>query len=710
MCVVNNYTATTNPNKNSDSSAGYSVGDFWLNTSTGKMFQCRVNTTGAALWIGLNSVVNAKDYGAAGDGRHSTDGSISSGNNVLTSTALGFTSSDVGKSVCVDGAGASGAALVTTISSVSGSTATLAASASTTVSAALTTVYTDDTSAIQAAINSLSLSQGVDAPLISVGGVIFFPIGEYVISSSLTIKGNMWLIGSGNGTCLYANGALSNTRGAIEIANTGLGYGEDILLANMTLYTESGYGVTTNSSTQLTLGNCVFRDLLVSCQNTAFYFPGTLSGNIGAYCANCTFDNIKFYNNGAGLIRVLGNQVRITRCDSEESVRSGYTTSLYAIHCEYNFPWGASYEISDNIIEHSSGVQAIYLAGGPNHVLRNNWVESVAPASGDFAYTFANCTGLLIDKLDLDAGNNITASFTSTDAIIGRLDFQTNSVTPDQVLNWDSNSTIRIGNWISLYDPGYMDDEHVVIQSYKRNNTADGNLYSSTGITMPRTANLCQNGNFAAGMYGWSTSTSGGVTGTWSVAQNPKGGQVASLNITANPNTTQTLVGTLSTTVSIPPKYQGQSIPLYISFETSGPSGWYALLEDPAGGTAYNRSLGSKTIVRYSPPSGGLPSTVTFSWLVYYNGGSDPKTGTITIGDVQVAAGTRGNYVPDIAASRQWPSGAIQITGTAAPTSGTWPQGSIVWNDGASASGNIGWVCTSAGSPGTWKTFGTISA
>lgn len=47
---------------------------------------------------------------------------------------------------------------------------------------------------------------------------------------------------------------------------------------------------------------------------------------------------------------------------------------------------------------------------------------------------------------------------------------------------------------------------------------------------------------------------------------------------------------------------------------------------------------------------------------------------------------------------------------TAAPTSGTWTRGSIVYNSAPSASGTIGWVCVTAGTPGTWKTFGAISA
>jgi hypothetical protein len=47
--------------------------------------------------------------------------------------------------------------------------------------------------------------------------------------------------------------------------------------------------------------------------------------------------------------------------------------------------------------------------------------------------------------------------------------------------------------------------------------------------------------------------------------------------------------------------------------------------------------------------------------------------------------------------------------GSAAPVSGTYLQGDIIWNSAPVAGGFIGWVCTVGGTPGTWKTFGAIS-
>lgn len=46
----------------------------------------------------------------------------------------------------------------------------------------------------------------------------------------------------------------------------------------------------------------------------------------------------------------------------------------------------------------------------------------------------------------------------------------------------------------------------------------------------------------------------------------------------------------------------------------------------------------------------------------------------------------------------------------AAPTSGAWAKGDIVWNSSPSAGGTACWVCTESGTPGTWKAALAIAA
>lgn len=65
-----------------------------------------------------------------------------------------------------------------------------------------------------------------------------------------------------------------------------------------------------------------------------------------------------------------------------------------------------------------------------------------------------------------------------------------------------------------------------------------------------------------------------------------------------------------------------------------------------------------------------------------------------------------GKFSIDEFTSRQ----LVRQSRTAAPTSGTWQLGDIVWSRTPAPSGTIGWVCVTAGTPGTWKTFGAITA
>jgi len=59
----------------------------------------------------------------------------------------------------------------------------------------------------------------------------------------------------------------------------------------------------------------------------------------------------------------------------------------------------------------------------------------------------------------------------------------------------------------------------------------------------------------------------------------------------------------------------------------------------------------------------------------------------------------------------------VEITGdwtiegaTAAPAAGTWIVGQKVYSSAPAAGGYMGWVCVTAGTPGTWKGFGAIEA
>ena len=45
---------------------------------------------------------------------------------------------------------------------------------------------------------------------------------------------------------------------------------------------------------------------------------------------------------------------------------------------------------------------------------------------------------------------------------------------------------------------------------------------------------------------------------------------------------------------------------------------------------------------------------------------------------------------------------------SAIPTAGTYAKGDVIYNTAPTAGGYMGWTCTVAGTPGTWRPFGAI--
>lgn len=146
-------------------------------------------------------VYNVKAYGAKGDGQRNNVGGITSGTNLLNSATANFVIGDIGKTVEIPGAGVAGAVLVTTITGRNSSTqVTVAATASTTVSNKVIWWGTDDTAAIQAAINACFAAKG---------STVYLPQGIYIIAGALVTSDSNGL--NPNAQLYIPAGAIDNT-------------------------------------------------------------------------------------------------------------------------------------------------------------------------------------------------------------------------------------------------------------------------------------------------------------------------------------------------------------------------------------------------------------------------------------------------------------------------------------------------------------------
>ena len=85
-------------------------------------------------------------------------------------------------------------------------------------------------------------------------------------------------------------------------------------------------------------------------------------------------------------------------------------------------------------------------------------------------------------------------------------------------------------------------------------------------------------------------------------------------------------------------------------------------------------------------------------------------TGNICIGIINSSSYTvwvKHNVTSQVVAVESF-EGRLLPAATAAPAAGVYYVGDVVYNSGVAAGEYIGWICTVAGEPGTWKGFGVI--
>ena len=127
----------------------------WVPAANGMFLQAGTAAVTRTTQDKLRERASFADFGAKGDGKFGTDGAISGV--AFTSASAGFAAGDVGKLIRIAGAGPGGSALETTIAAfASANSVSVSTAAAAAVSGRNFVFGSDDTSAIQAAVNALS--------------------------------------------------------------------------------------------------------------------------------------------------------------------------------------------------------------------------------------------------------------------------------------------------------------------------------------------------------------------------------------------------------------------------------------------------------------------------------------------------------------------------------------------------------------------------
>jgi len=322
-------------------------------------------------------VVNVLQEGATGSGQQLGNGksnsvAITAGQAVLYASQAAFTPADVGKKAWVAGAGAAGAALLTTITGYYSATqVVLGTVASTTVSGAEFVWWFDDTAAISAAISGA-------AP----GSVIYFPApsgaedgdgggGNYMISAAIPLQANCAYLGPGdanNGLTMIRQAPGTNLTSASKIglfvANAwatnatvcdgpvflrGLGFDPD-----WNGYTVNGYA---GSNT----GNCA----------------GVILTNFWSRLSECYFQNCGGAAAAYTDLTANGSNVVTNSCSENQFYDNKVTNGIYGFFAESQN--GASNQdgFCDRNLISGQQTAAIYIGRAAGWKIRGNHMYSM---------------------------------------------------------------------------------------------------------------------------------------------------------------------------------------------------------------------------------------------------------------------------------------------------------------------------------------------
>lgn len=553
-------------------------------------------------------------------------------------------------------------------------------------------VSINDFSTIQAAIDAFKPAS--ETTSFSTTIVIRIPDGDHEITSPINLYSGVKLRGTGEASKIVQGGGFSGT--ALVLLK---GQGANAFCASSGAEsigfrcTGSVWAIKQNATT---VANCSFKDI---------FLDAGFGLDFGTYAQGCVIDTI--YAGGSNTNQILhlkGNQNIVRNIDKEGN--TGSSTDPYILIESHSGGKSQGNWLDFILIEGgtSANKSAIKLLNCEETHLDHLWFE---PTSSDgYGLRLSGCLSTRIGQFS----NGMTTVSklkvdTSQTTIIDYLDVSGAEQAPTDVIEIDSTSDVvvrvlRTRRGADQYQLSQLDRNIIIDSAYLTQIATD----APTGYSPITQAkwhcgqNLAVNGSFEAGNYGWTFSTSpttteeyitsevgSGLMGHFVYAAAASHNHYQSINVPAN------MPVTITAKVKI----------------TAGSAGAFA--------TIFSENLGVTQ-------SNGYPRAVlNAGWQIISRTIIPTSAGALLVGLQYVNATTI--YVDELSVSigtvgvpyqAKWGSFELdsqtQTYDTAAPTIGTWKRGDLVWNATPSAGGTPGWMCVTAGSPGTWKAMANLAA
>jgi hypothetical protein len=548
---------------------------------------------------------------------------------------------------------------------------------------------TDDTAAIQEALDSINS-----------GGALFIPSGTYKITSKLVLtigstfsQTSVHIYGEGSASVISAS---TITGIAFEILpnnswNVAVSIIEDFSIKSPTIV--SGTVGLQSSDTNGTTGLSLSR-ISVSGFDVGFKFVGnqfcSYKELMGTSC------NVGVYHTQS-IIGGGGNNITYYDCKFSYNVVGVFidAPSIYPLH-DVQFV---------NLTTHVNSVCPFYL-NDARLISISNWAPE-ANGAGAASYSFAGQT-VVNSILHIENNSNITLKQYQHTSTTQYIYAYTSSIVC--IDGGSGGSTLWITDSTSFItftsNPYYMyggSGNSVILNAP---NFIVGGVQTSL-ITTPALSPAKWLLNDAVAVYGSDVDIGSWSGGTFSAATyvtDATLGYVSQFTYAGSGSGSQTVISTSSSS------YTGIDTVIVFSALIKSSSSSASWTFSFAQGTVFaNVKLPANEWVRIVLV-GGITTTPRNANLVITPDASAIGS-TLKVCKIHTMTNPNSKDLAAFVAKGLYNNGqrTDEYRLSAAPTLGTWEVGGIVYNKSPVAGGTTGWICTTAGTPGTWKTFGAIA-
>lgn len=558
----------------------------------------------------------------------------------------------------------------------------------------------DSSAAFQAAIDAVKPTGYGIFP--QTGGLVNVPVGTYLIDSTVNVYSGVVINGTGIGSVIRSGPSLTNAVFYLTSEAGGL-YFIWGGIQNLKIQTVADIFTPVSTTIWAILSNPSYKVLQSEFKNILLWVRYGIKFTLSQ---DCLLSGISSLAQVDQLLYLDGNFNRVTHLTKEGGGGEGPAGTGVATTQPYLHIFGSV--SMDNILIEGAGSPAKTAVKfeNANVMLNDFWYElnttAGEPVSNGFYMDITNAglttTGLFTlngevttNKIKLRNGtlniDQLNTSYSNTNFWTEYFDYDAASLVSVNTIY----STLAL-NVYEVAKSNNLINQNYVTLDLKNPATPGRNPRSQPHYRSGQ--NLLINPSFEAGLYGWTINSGGAVTTTFPQSQVGQGLMLQAVH--TGMSVEQTFV--------VNAAHVGNPITLNYVVKLEG-AGWVVPISPGYAEGDENRvyaGTGWQTVtVTYRPQTAG-----TYVVGVVAQGTGATST-TLYLDEMSVCFGDDGVINTSKFGSFELNQKTFTAA-TAAPTSGTWKVGDHVFNSSPSVGQPKGWVCTVAGTPGTWVSEGNL--